>query len=99
MLRAVPDKSLDQLLSRVSRSFYLSLAILPRSMRTQLSAAYLVARAADTIADTRLVHPERRLQLLGSLRAVLDDRLRATAFVDEVRRDLGPGASGARVGG
>ncbi|MEO6951081.1 MAG: squalene/phytoene synthase family protein, partial [Polyangia bacterium] len=44
--------SLDALLKRVSRSFYLSLAILPATMREQVKATYLVARAADTIADT-----------------------------------------------
>jgi farnesyl-diphosphate farnesyltransferase len=71
MLRAVPDRSLDEILSKVSRSFYLSLAILPRAIRSQLSAAYLVARAADTIADTRLVKAERRIELLDGMRRAL----------------------------
>lgn len=63
--------SLDDLLKRVSRSFYLSLAILPRAMREQVKAAYLVARAADTIADTRLLPAARRLQLLDALKAAI----------------------------
>jgi len=42
------------LLRRVSRSFYLSLAILPRALREPLGLAYLLARASDTVADTRL---------------------------------------------
>lgn len=39
-------------LRSVSRSFYLSLRILPRPLRDPLSLAYLLARATDTIADT-----------------------------------------------
>src|SRR5205085_6562347 len=40
------------LLRRVSRSFYLSLAILPRPLREPIGLAYLLARATDTVADT-----------------------------------------------
>lgn len=68
---ATPSSSLDDLLKRVSRSFYLSLAILPAAMREQVKAAYLVARAADTIADTRLLPAARRLQLLDALKAAI----------------------------
>jgi farnesyl-diphosphate farnesyltransferase len=46
---------MHDLLKQVSRSFYLTLRILPRSIRSQLSLAYLLARAADTVADTQLV--------------------------------------------
>ncbi len=88
MLRAVPDRSLDEILSKVSRSFYLSLAILPRAMRSQLSAAYLVARAADTIADTRLVKPERRIELLDGMRKVLADPERIGEYVSAVANQL-----------
>ena len=40
------------MLRSVSRSFYLSLRILPAALREPLSLAYLLARATDTIADT-----------------------------------------------
>ncbi|MDP9004019.1 MAG: squalene/phytoene synthase family protein [Verrucomicrobiota bacterium] len=40
------------ILRSVSRSFYLSLRVLPRPLRDPLSLAYLLARATDTIADT-----------------------------------------------
>ena len=63
----VHEKQLDALLKRVSRSFYLSLAILPSRVRGQLKSAYLVARAADTIADTRILPADRRLELLAAL--------------------------------
>ena len=44
---------LTGVLKSVSRSFYLSIRILPRGMREPVAVAYLLARAADTIADTR----------------------------------------------
>ncbi len=43
---------LRDVLKSVSRSFYLTLAILPQAVRSQIGLAYLFARAADTIADT-----------------------------------------------
>ncbi len=78
---------LDALLRRVSRSFYLSLRVLPLSVRAQLKAAYLVARAADTIADTRIVPAGRRLHLLGALREAIGGADRA-ALIDGVARLL-----------
>jgi len=59
---------LGPLLKGVSRSFYLTLRILPAGMRDPVGLAYLLARAADTIADTSLIPPARRLELLLSLR-------------------------------
>tara|TARA_B100000686_G_C16805022_1_gene989304 strand:- start:5385 stop:6440 length:1056 start_codon:yes stop_codon:yes gene_type:complete len=52
---------LGDLLSKVSRSFYLTLAVLPASVRTQVGLAYLFARAADTIADTDLIEQSERI--------------------------------------
>ena len=46
------DQLRGPLLRSVSRSFYLSLRILPKQLRDPLSLAYLLARATDTIADT-----------------------------------------------
>ena len=43
------------LLRDVSRSFYLTLRVLPNAVRPQISVAYLLARASDTIADTDAV--------------------------------------------
>lgn len=60
---------LGPLLKGVSRSFYLTLSVLPAGMRDPVGVAYLLARAADTIADTSLIPPEQRLELLLSLRA------------------------------
>jgi farnesyl-diphosphate farnesyltransferase len=56
------------LLRQVSRSFYLTLRILPQSIRPQISLAYLLARTSDTIADTEIVPPDHRCTALDMLR-------------------------------
>jgi farnesyl-diphosphate farnesyltransferase len=63
---------LGSLLKGVSRSFYLTLRVLPRGMRDPVGLAYLLARAADTIADTSLLPPEERLELLLAFRACVN---------------------------
>ncbi len=60
---------LGRLLRDVSRSFYLTLRVLPAAIRPQISLAYLLARAADTIADTDLLPVELRLNALAALRS------------------------------
>jgi len=62
------DDLLGDLLRQVSRSFYLSLAILPRPLREPIGLAYLLARAADTVADTRLIVREDRVRHVETLR-------------------------------
>jgi farnesyl-diphosphate farnesyltransferase len=59
---------LQHLLKNVSRSFYLSLRVLPGSVRKQVSLAYLFCRVADTIADTSLFPRCQRLQILRIFR-------------------------------
>ena len=60
---------LTSLLRDVSRSFYLTLRVLPLSIRWQVGLAYLLARATDTIADTDLIPVADRLDALHALRA------------------------------
>ncbi len=59
---------LGDVLKRVSRSFYLTLAMLPQAVRSQIGLAYLFARAADTIADTGDLDDAVRLQCLQQLK-------------------------------
>jgi farnesyl-diphosphate farnesyltransferase len=54
----------DKLLASVSRSFYLTLKALPAELRETISLAYLLARTADTLADTDDVPAEPRLRSL-----------------------------------
>jgi farnesyl-diphosphate farnesyltransferase len=59
------------LLRDVSRAFYLTLRILPKKLREPIGLAYLLARAADTIADTRFLPAHTRLAHLLTFRAQL----------------------------
>lgn len=62
------NQLLGTLLKDVSRSFYLTLCILPAKIRSQIGLAYLLARTTDTIADTGLIAPEKRLDALNRLK-------------------------------
>ena len=62
------NELLTDLLKEVSRSFYLTLRVLPKSIRRQIGLAYLLARTTDTIADTEIVPVEQRLKMLQALR-------------------------------
>ena len=64
---------MQELLKQVSRSFYLTLRVLPHSINTQLSIAYLLARASDTVADTLLVEVGRRLEALLQIRKAVQE--------------------------
>ncbi|MGC4015165.1 MAG: phytoene/squalene synthase family protein [Luteolibacter sp.] len=55
-----------EVLKGVSRSFYLTLRLLPGSMRHGASLGYLLARTSDTIADTAAVPTRERLALLDA---------------------------------
>jgi len=59
------------LLAAVSRSFYLSLRVLPQAVRAPLSLGYLLARAADTIADVPARPVAERQALLAALAAAI----------------------------
>ncbi len=60
---------LHDILKQVSRSFYLTLNVLPAEVRDQMGLSYLFARAADTIADTDLIDRGQRLKYLNQFRA------------------------------
>ena len=70
-------KEVTGLLREVSRSFYLTLRVLPRAVRPQIGLAYLLARATDTIADTDAVPAAERLGALEQLRASILDPTQA----------------------
>jgi farnesyl-diphosphate farnesyltransferase len=62
------DRNLTNLLKATSRSFYLTLHVLPARVRPQIGLAYLLARTTDTIADTEILPVEQRLAALQKLR-------------------------------
>ena len=61
------------LLKEVSRSFHLTLRVLPRSVRRPIGLAYLLARATDTVADAASLPVDLRRRTLESLRARILD--------------------------
>lgn len=83
---------LTGLLKQVSRSFYLTLAVLPRAVRRQIGVAYLLARTTDTIADTGLVSVEKRLSALDELRARILGRGQAALDFGELSERQGSAA-------
>jgi farnesyl-diphosphate farnesyltransferase len=63
-----PKQSLADLLKATSRSFYLTLRVLPARVRPQIGLAYLLARTTDTIADTEVLPLTQRLDALQQVR-------------------------------
>jgi farnesyl-diphosphate farnesyltransferase len=65
---AATHESLNALLKATSRSFYLTLRVLPAAVRPQIGLAYLLARTTDTVADTEILPVAQRLEALQKLR-------------------------------
>ncbi len=62
---------LTHVLRRVSRAFYLTIRVLPGRLRAPVGLAYLLARAADTVADARAAPTDARLDALRRFRHTL----------------------------
>src|SRR5258708_6572638 len=82
--------ALDQsLLKSVSRSFYLSLRVLPPSMRPVMGIGYLLCRMADTIADSEVIPFSNRLHFLQRFKLLVNtfppSIEKWIPFVDELR--------------
>ena len=67
----VTGRSRKQTLKGVSRSFYLTLQLLPRSMRGAASLGYLLARTSDTLADTEAAPLPMRQQCIEQFRGAV----------------------------
>jgi len=86
------NQLLGPLLKQVSRSFYLTLRILPRKIRSQIGLAYLLARTTDTIADTGLIALERRLEALRLLKLRISGQSQAPLDFTELAQHQGTAA-------
>lgn len=70
---------LGPVLASVSRSFFLSIQLLPNEIRSTVSLAYLFARTSDTVADAPVAIPQSSSELLVAFRDdVLAGMLRET---------------------
>jgi farnesyl-diphosphate farnesyltransferase len=73
----LPRPEMSALLRGVSRSFYVSIRLLPAQLRQPVSVAYLLARASDTVADCAKLPAEMRRDKLDSLAAAIEGRIPA----------------------
>lgn len=62
--RSHDDRQMLELLKQVSRSFYLSVRLLPRELRRPVAVGYLLARTSDSIADAPGLQAADRLAML-----------------------------------
>ena len=69
------NEKIDNLLKTTSRSFYPTLKYLPKKVRGQIGLLYLLARVADTIADSKSGETEELLILLREYNAVAQGTL------------------------
>ena len=72
------------ILRSVSRSFYLSVRLLPARLREPISLAYLLARATDTIADTADIAAAIRSEKLQTLSGAIQGQSSSDTIVDLV---------------
>ena len=91
---AAGKELLGDLLKATSRSFYLTLRVLPGAIRPQIGLAYLLARTTDTIADTELVPVEQRLDALKRLRERIQGSSTAPLNFGELAKQQGSPAEG-----
>lgn len=81
---------LTGVLRHVSRSFYLTLRVLPPALRDQIGLAYLFARAADTIADTGVLPRGQRLECLQRFRGLFIERALPWHEVTRIQQSVLP---------
>ncbi|MDA8132909.1 MAG: squalene/phytoene synthase family protein [Elusimicrobia bacterium] len=60
------------ILKKVSRTLYLSVAVLPEPVRTCMGLGYLLCRALDTAVDTSGIPAQEKLKILSLARAIND---------------------------
>ncbi|MES2981881.1 MAG: squalene/phytoene synthase family protein [Verrucomicrobiota bacterium] len=73
-----------EVLKGVSRSFYLSLRLLPGPMRRAAGIAYLLARTSDTIADSVVGSAEERIESLLDFLKQVNGEIAAQAFPEHL---------------
>jgi farnesyl-diphosphate farnesyltransferase len=66
-------RDIDHLLEKTSRTFALSIPLLPEPTRQQVTVAYLLFRIADTLEDAAAWPRERRLTALADFADLVED--------------------------
>ena len=70
---SVSEKKIDSILEGTSRSFFLSLKVLPKKIRRHIGLLYILARLADTIADSKVGENKVLLQGLKEYNTRIQD--------------------------
>jgi farnesyl-diphosphate farnesyltransferase len=70
------------ILRSVSRSFYLSIRLLPAPLREPVALAYLLARTMDTVADTVSISSNLRTEALQTLSNAIQAKASREVVVD-----------------
>ena len=70
------------ILRSVSRSFYVSVRLLPRRLREPVALGYLLARSTDTVADTIEISPAIRAEKLAVLSRAIQGKVSPDAIAD-----------------
>lgn len=78
-------------MKEVSRSFYLTLRLLPKPMRGAAGLAYLIARTSDTIADTAALPVPVRVNLLEGYAGSVASAGPLPSWPDEMMCAVTPG--------
>ena len=74
------------ILRNVSRSFDLSIRLLPSTLQAPVAIGYLLARATDTVADTAALDLNERRVLLNLMTQVIATPAQDTAQTQEISR-------------
>lgn len=80
------NASQRQILRDVSRSFDLSIRLLPPALQAPVAIGYLLARATDTVADTSALPLGQRQALLDALTQAIGSAEMAPVQADELAR-------------
>jgi farnesyl-diphosphate farnesyltransferase len=83
------------LLRSVSRSFYLSIRVLPAVLREPIAMAYLLARISDTIADTETAPSQVRLRRIGDFEGLVRG-IPSPYAINAIQRDIQPDHAGEK---
>ena len=78
------NAKIDSLLEATSRSFYPTLKYLPKKIRGQIGLLYLLARVADTIADSKEGETEELKRLLNLYNDVAQGRAETLPDFSEI---------------
>jgi farnesyl-diphosphate farnesyltransferase len=86
------DRFCRDILPAVSRTFTLSIRILPGTLGRAVRTAYLICRIADTIEDEPELSPQEKAVHFGRLLSAFDDAAAADAFSPGIARLTGEAA-------